>query len=157
MLSRRTRPNLVLLTGCSYRVRRRLIVNQFHLLGWASCSERESIFLIKFCEEGMAAESSRGGSLLLHRTLLFFFFQQMQSLVVSWSASCGPVLFCAWSKGRFFLCIAGLWVTFDINIRVLDLFNVFLFLATGIMGVDSCKHTRQAPTIITNQKGSTER
>jgi hypothetical protein len=23
-------------------------VNQFHLLGWASCGERESIFLLKF-------------------------------------------------------------------------------------------------------------
>jgi len=54
-------------------------VNQFHLLGRASCGERESIFLLKFCEESMAAESSGGGSLLLHRTLLFFFFiQQMQ-------------------------------------------------------------------------------
>jgi len=48
-------------------------VNQFHLLGQASCGERESIFLLKFCEESMAAESSGGGSLLLHRTLLFFF------------------------------------------------------------------------------------
>lgn len=48
-------------------------MNQFHLLGRASCGERESIFLLKFCEESMAAESSGGGSLLLHRTLLFFF------------------------------------------------------------------------------------